>query len=204
MLLLRHAETSAPHLFHGAESDVDLSERGHRQALVLGEYFKSKAASALYCSSMRRAMATAEPIGVACGLRPIVLPSLHERKIGPLSGLSRDEGWEVYAQTKAQWKSGVLDSTHSGAESYADIRRRVHPVLEDLRVRHPGETVIVVAHGVVIRIALISLIDTLQPADFDEIGIDFGGINDLEWDGRRWKALALNQVIVASETRPVA
>jgi broad specificity phosphatase PhoE len=149
-------------------------------------------------------MATAEPIGAACGLRPIILPSLHERKIGPLSGLSRDEGWELYAQTKAQWKSGALDYTHSGAESYADIRRRVHPVFEDLRVHHPGETVIVVAHGVVIRIALINLIDTLQPADFDEIGIDFGGINDLEWDGGRWKALALNQVLVTSETRPVA
>jgi broad specificity phosphatase PhoE len=204
LLLLRHAETSAPHLFHGAESDVGLSERGERQALVLGEYFKSKGARVLYCSSMRRAIATAEPIGAACGLRPVIVPSLHERKIGSLSGLSRDEGWDVYAEAKSNWKTGSLEYTHAGAESYADIRRRVHPFFENLYRDHPGETVVVVAHGVVIRIALISLIDSFQPADFDEIGIDFAAINDLEWDGRRWKALALNQVVMASPTTPVA
>ena len=30
--LLRHAETADPLVFHGAESDVGLSERGRRQA----------------------------------------------------------------------------------------------------------------------------------------------------------------------------
>ena len=32
VLLLRHAETAAPDRFHGAESDVDLGDRGSRQA----------------------------------------------------------------------------------------------------------------------------------------------------------------------------
>src|SRR5437016_3429128 len=32
VLLLRHAETADPTIFHGAESDVGLSERGRRQA----------------------------------------------------------------------------------------------------------------------------------------------------------------------------
>ena len=37
VLLLRHAETATPHLFHGAESDVGLSERGRRQADAVAE-----------------------------------------------------------------------------------------------------------------------------------------------------------------------
>jgi hypothetical protein len=31
VLLLRHAETASPNVFHGAESDVGLSERGLRE-----------------------------------------------------------------------------------------------------------------------------------------------------------------------------
>src|SRR3954454_12553201 len=63
VLLLRHAETSAPDVFHGAESDIGLSEWGYRQAALLGDYLKGKGASALYCSAMRRAVDTAGPIG---------------------------------------------------------------------------------------------------------------------------------------------
>ena len=117
-----------------------------------------------------------------------MLPQLHERKIGPLSGLSRETGWEIYAESKRRWMSGDLEFTHPGGESFADIRRRVLPVFEVLLARHPAKTIIVVAHGVVIRVVLLSLLEGLEPADFDRIAIDFASINDLRWDGRRWKA----------------
>ncbi len=99
---------------------------------------------------------------------------------------------------------GDLEFTHPGGESYADIRHRVLPVFEELRARHCGETLIVVAHGVVIRIVLLSLLEGLEPADFDRIAIDFAAINDLRWDGTRWKAHALNQVVAPSPPQPVA
>ncbi len=76
---------------------------------------------------MRRAVATAAPIGLACGLSPIIVPRLHERAIGPLSGLSRETGWEIYVESKRRWMSGDLEFTHPGGESFADIRRRSSP-----------------------------------------------------------------------------
>jgi broad specificity phosphatase PhoE len=100
--------------------------------------------------------------------------------------------------------SGDLEFTHPGGESFADVRRRVLPVFEELRTRHSGETLIVVAHGVVIRVVLLSLLAGLEPADFDRIAIDFASINDLRWDGTRWKAHALNQVVAPSPAKPVA
>jgi broad specificity phosphatase PhoE len=121
-----------------------------------------------------------------------------------LSGLSRDEGWEIYAESKKHWMAGDLEYTHPGGESFADIRRRVLPAFEALCRRHPGGTIVVVAHGVVIRVILTSLLDGLGPVEFDRIAIDFASINDLRWDGRRWRAHALNQVVAPSPARPVA
>ena len=96
---------------------------------MLAEHLKTQGASALYCSAMERAVATARPVGAACGLEPVILPLLHERKIGPLSGLSREEGWEIYAESKKRWMAGDLEFTHEGGESFAAIRRRVLPVV---------------------------------------------------------------------------
>jgi 2,3-bisphosphoglycerate-dependent phosphoglycerate mutase len=204
ILLGRHAETSAPDRFHGAESDIDLSIRGIQQAEQLGRWLADADPAALYCSAMRRAMDTAAPIGRICGLEPIVIAALHERRIGPLSGVSREEGWATYAETKRRWIAGELEVAHPGGESFADIRRRVCPILEDLASRHRGQTIVVVAHGVVIRVALASLVAGLAPSDFDRIAIDFASVNDLWFDGRTWSARALNQVVAPSAARPVA
>jgi broad specificity phosphatase PhoE len=204
LLLARHAETSAPDRFHGAESDIGLSEWGARQAELLGQALRAVNPTAVYSSAMRRAIDTAAPIGRVCGLDPIAIPGLHERKIGPLSGLSREEGWATYAASKASWIAGDLEQTHAGGESYGDIRRRIVPIFEELAARHRGESILVVAHGVVIRVVLTSMVSGFQPADFDKIAIDFASINDLFFDGTSWTALALNQCVAASPARPVA
>lgn len=204
VLLARHAETSAPDRFHGAESDIGLSDWGREQAERLGAWLAGERPSAIYSSAMRRAVDTAAPIGRACGLEPRVLPELHERKIGPLSGVSRDEGWTTYAETKVRWLAGELNATHPGGESFADIQRRVVPVLEDLADRHRGETIVVIAHGVVIRVLLTSLVAGFSHVDFDRIAIEFASVNDLRYDGRTWTARALNHVVAPSPARPVA
>ncbi|WP_165219652.1 histidine phosphatase family protein [Aquisphaera insulae] len=204
LLLIRHAETSAPQVFHGAESDIGLSDRGRDQARRLGEHLKGQDLRAVYGSAMARAVATATPVAAACRLDPIVIPELHERKIGPLSGLAREEGWEVYAETKARWIAGDLDATHEGGESFAAIATRVVPIIERIRDRHQGEAVAVIAHGIVIRVLLLSLLHDRSPADFDSIAIDFASINDLRWDGNHWTARRLNEVVAPSPDRPVA
>jgi broad specificity phosphatase PhoE len=204
VLLARHAETSAPDRFHGAESDIGLSDAGARQAERLAESLSKCGAAAVYSSAMRRAVETAAPIAVACKLVPVQVAALHERKIGPLSGLSREEGWAVYAASKARWISGDLDHTHDGGESYNDVRRRVLPVFETLAERHAGQTIIVVAHGVVIRVALTSLLAGAHPTEFDRFAIDFASVNDVRFDGQSWTAGALNQVVAPSPARPVA
>lgn len=191
VLLLRHAETAAPDQFHGAESDVGLGARGHSQAEAVARTLAVLSPVALYCSAMRRAVETAGPIGRACGLVPQLVESLHERRMGPLSGRPRSEGHDAYREARTRWMAGELDYTHPGGESYAEIRRRAVPPFEALAARHHGQTIVVVAHGVVIRVLLTTLLDGYGPEHFDVIGIPNAVLNDLRHAGDRWRAEAL-------------
>jgi probable phosphoglycerate mutase len=193
VLLLRHAETADPARFHGAESDVGLGSRGRRQADAVARELAGSEPTALYCSAMRRAVDTAGPIARACGLRAVVVEALHERRMGPLSGVLREEGLAAYETAKERWRAGELTYTHAGGESYLDIRSRVVPAFERVVEAHRGETLVVVAHGVVIRVLLTTILEGYGPADFDRIGIANCGVNDLRWDGVLWRAEALNR-----------
>src|SRR5438270_13766039 len=92
VLLLRHAESADPTVFHGAESDIGLSERGKRQAELIAPNLANYRPVALVSSGMRRALATAEPIAQACGVSIRVESALHERRVGKLAGNSFDHG----------------------------------------------------------------------------------------------------------------
>lgn len=198
ILLLRHAETAAPDRFHGAESDVGLGERGVEQAEAVAPTLAALRPAALYSSPMLRARQTAGPIALACGRNVAIIPQLHERRMGPLSGVRLEDGWDAYTRAMALWKRGDLDAAHAGGESYAEMRSRVVPAFVALAEAHPGGTIVVVAHGIVIRVLLSSLLEGRGPADFDGFGIDFVKVNDLRFDGEVWRAAALNGLPVAT------
>jgi broad specificity phosphatase PhoE len=187
VLLLRHAETASPDRFHGAESDVGLGDSGRIQAATVAERLATLRPAAIYCSGMTRARETAEPIGNACGVAPQVIQALHERRMGPLSGQPREEGWSTYQEAMTRWMAGDLDYTHEGGESFAAIASRTVPAFQAVADRHRGQTIVVVAHGVVIRVLLCSLGEGRGPADFATIPIEFVAVNDLRWDGIRWR-----------------
>lgn len=203
ILLLRHAETAAPDRFHGCESDVDLSVRGIRQADEVAPDIRWRKPAAIYCSGLRRAMKTAELIARAgCDSPPIVIEALHERRMGPLSNTPRDETWPIYEKTRRRWMAGELDYTHEGGESFAAIRDRVVPVFRELAERHRGQTIAVVAHGVVIRVALCSLVEGLGPHRFGSLPIDYVRIHELVVEGQEWRLVDGDRTVGASDPTP--
>jgi broad specificity phosphatase PhoE len=187
VLLLRHAETTAPDRFHGCESDVGLSVRGTCQADEVAPDIRGRKPAAIYCSGLRRAVETARRIARDVLPEPIVIEALHERRMGPLSNTPRAATWPIYEETRRRWMAGELDATHEGGESFAAIRDRIVPVFRELAQRHRGETIAVVAHGVVIRVALCSLVEGLGPRHFAELPIDYVRIYELLGDGQRWR-----------------
>ncbi len=193
VLLIRHAETAAPEQFHGAESDIGLGEKGWRQATHLAGELSAKRPDALFCSGMRRAIETCRPIAEACGLSIRRVDTLHERRMPSLSGRPKDdETWSAYLGLMARWMAGDLDFAPEGDESYAAMRARAVPAFLGALEGLEGRTVVVVLHGLLIRVLLTSLVAGLGPASFATIGISNCAINDLARDGDNWRARSLN------------
>ncbi|MGP0068678.1 MAG: histidine phosphatase family protein [Isosphaeraceae bacterium] len=133
VLLLRHAAPAAPHLLHGAASDIGLRERGRQQAEAIGPILAMERPVVVISSAMRRAVETDEPISRACGVELLVEPDLHERRIGGLCG--------------RPYKAGEIGFSTERAESFDSVRCRVMQVWRDLACRFDGETYVVVAQG---------------------------------------------------------
>jgi probable phosphoglycerate mutase len=146
-------------------------------------------------SAMRRALDTAGPIAAACGLPLRVEPALHERRVGALS-LTPVHGKEgVWPDTLRRWMNGDTGYAPAGAESFDDIRARVLPVWERLNGEHPGQTLVVVAHGVICKVLLLSLLAGYSPADWHRIGPSRNvAISEVVLAENGWQAAALNQL----------
>jgi probable phosphoglycerate mutase len=197
VILLRHAETANPFVFHGAESDVGLSERGVRQAQAVAPLLVARSPDVLVSSAMRRALLTAEPIAAACGLTIQIEPDLHERRVGLLAGTpTQGPGLgPLWPETLARWKSGDTAFASPGAESWDDIRHRVLPPWQRLTRDHAGRTIVVVAHGIVIRVLLLSVLPHCGPGDWERLGpIRNVALNELLWTAQGWQAIALGVV----------
>src|SRR5262249_22965514 len=140
VLLLRHAETANPLIFHGAESDVDLSDRGRRQAQAIADYLAGYHPAVVVSSALRRALATAEPIAAHCGVPLRIEPDLHERRVGVLSGTPTNLPEGPWPETVRRWVAGQTGYATPGAESFDDLRARLLPVWERVTGELEGQT----------------------------------------------------------------
>ena len=193
--LLRHAETADPLVFHGAESDVGLSERGHAQAAAVAPVLAAFRPGAVVSSAMRRALDTAGSIARACGLPLQVEPELHERRVGALSGTPTGGREGVWPDTLRRWMAGDTGFAPPGAESFDDIHARVRPVWERLTAAAGGPPLVIVAHGVVCKVLLLRLLSGHSAADWNKLGPSRNvGVSELARDIAGWRAVRLNEV----------
>jgi probable phosphoglycerate mutase len=198
VIVLRHGESADPTVFHGAESDVGLSERGRRQADAVAPLLAAYTPVAVISSAMRRAHDTAAPIAAACGLPISIEPRLHERRVGSLSGTPVTRGDSVWPDTLRRWVAGETSIAPPGAESFDDIRERVLPVSERLTRAHDGRCLVIVVHGVVCKVLFLSILPGFSPADWQRLGpIRNVALTELEGTAGYWQARRLNEVPAA-------
>ena len=193
VLLLRHAESSNPYIFHGAESDVGLSEHGQRQAQAVAAVLPPFRPVRVISSGMRRALETSAPIVRACNVPLQIEPELHERRVGDLSGTSTQLRDGVWPTTLERWLAGDTNYAPPGAESYDDIRRRVMSVWERLTAAYREQTIVIVAHGVVCKVLLLNILPGHSLADWRGLGPILNvGVHELEGEAGIWRAVRLN------------
>jgi len=193
--LVRHAESAVANVVHGAESDIELGDHGLRQAAAAAPWFRKLQPAVVVSSAMRRAQQTAAPIAALCGVPHEIEPALHERQVGPFSQKSGAEVDVVWAETVRRWEAGEIGYAYPGMESFASIRDRVLPAFLRVTERHAGRRVVVVAHGVVCKVLLLSILRDRSATEWTQLGRALNlSVSELLPDGSLWRANRLLEV----------
>jgi probable phosphoglycerate mutase len=144
VLLVRHGQSTwnADTRWQG-QADPPLSSLGEQQALDAARHVDG--VDALWSSDLARARRTAELIGGHLGLGVHLDARLRERHGGEWQGCTRDE-------IEERWP-GYLESGRRppGFEADAALVERILAALAALQRDHPGDSVLVVTHGGIVR-----------------------------------------------------
>jgi 2,3-bisphosphoglycerate-dependent phosphoglycerate mutase len=170
VILLRHAETATPHVFHGAESDEVLSDHGHATAALAAPWLAAMNPAVVVTSAMRRTIQTAAPLLRQSSVPHRIVPELHERRVGILGGTPFITVQGLWTDTLAAWSAGDVDFTTDGAESYAAVRDRVMAAWKEVIAQYSGQTVVMIVHGIVVKILILTLVDSWGPTRWHELG----------------------------------
>ena len=171
LFLARHGETvwNKEHRLQG-QTDIELSEAGRRHARLLLECLRDSPVDALYTSTLRRAIDTAQPLAEYFGLPLERRSELREIGFGVLEGKALDDPDPAVRDLLRKRLGDKGGFVPPGGESYQQVEQRVRPLLAELHRKHPGQTVLVVGHRAVNRV-ILGLVLGLRPAeyvDFDQ------------------------------------
>jgi broad specificity phosphatase PhoE len=148
LIAIRHGETEWN--LCGREMghlDSPLTERGVAQARAIGMRLVRSRPHALYCSDLGRALQTAEIIGSAIGLAPILEADLRERHMGVFQGLLLSEIPSRFPDSYAQYQADGYFSTIPDGESAEGRTARSVRRLTAIAEAHPDQTVVIVTHA---------------------------------------------------------
>jgi len=158
ILLVRHGETAwnSVRRLQG-HIDIPLNAEGERQALALGRTLANEPVTAVISSDLQRAMQTAGAVADQHGLVVQTDPGLRERCYGAFEGLLYSELMERYPVEYAQWQAREIDAVmppgERVAESFRQFYQRTVGSIGAWAARHPGQTIVMVAHGGVLECA---------------------------------------------------
>jgi probable phosphoglycerate mutase len=154
-LLIRHAVNDfvKTHKLAGWTPGVHLSEEGQAQAAALGQRLADQTLHQLYASPLERTMETAEAIRQHHphleirqhnGVGEVRYGAWEGQSIGELTGRKM---WAVVQEYPSR-------AYFPGGETMRGVQVRIVDTLEALAAAHPAETVAVVFHADLIKMAL--------------------------------------------------
>ena len=152
LLVVRHGETTwnAESRIQG-QTDIPLSPRGEAQASCLRSRLAHELITTAYASDLQRAWRTAELAVLGRDIPVVRDPIWRELRFGDWEGLTSGETVARDADIAAARRRHPGSVRPPGGENLADMRDRIAPAIESIRLRHPGETVLVATHGGVVR-----------------------------------------------------
>lgn len=152
---------------HGRQSsklcnvNVDLSDEGRRQAVLLGERLSLEKIDAIYSSQLIRAVETAQIVNQYFKVPHIIRTELEEMSFGFMEGMSDERIAAAFADFKIEQKKMETDLPYPGGEGAEDVIKRAMPVFKEITASG-YQNVAVITHGGVIR-SMIAAFLHLEP-----------------------------------------
>ena len=164
ILLVRHGETkwNRELVFRGIR-DIELSQRGRRQAELLAKHLKNFRIDAIFSSPLSRAVQTAQPSAEALGLTVEPEEAINDLNFGLWTGLSCDEVMEKYPQQFEKWRSNPLDMDFPEGDKVREARIRSFEWLKEISRGEYG-TIALVTHKVILKLLVLSILDAPERA----------------------------------------
>jgi len=160
LYLLRHGQTdlSREDSFCGSGLDPELTADGLEMAQAFAAANRAKPWRAIYSSSLRRAIASAQPLCEELAMSLQVRADLNEIGYGKWEGLTRETVEREYHDDYVSWLADPAWHAPTGGELAVMIARRGLQVVEEINQKFKDGNILVVSHKATIRIILCGLL----------------------------------------------
>lgn len=191
VILVRHGETdwNKNARFQG-QTDVPLSETGRGQAERVAEKLADEKVFAIYSSDLSRAYETASIIAKQHGLEVKKSKALREINFGLWEGMDRQVITDEHRDLYQQWLDNPMETRTPQGENFIEVQSRALTALREIASEHPNETVIVVAHGGLIKAVICEYLD----GGFWEFPQGNTAVNILEYKNGDFRFVTLNDL----------
>lgn len=173
LIIVRHAqsESNLTH-FYAANTNVNLTELGRKQAEATAKYLKDTHIDIAYCSNLVRVVQTAKPIVRDRDIPFIITSDLREINGGGFEGITYDEILEKYPYERRMWYEDTLNCYCPDGESFYDVYNRIAPAFDKIIEANRGKTILVATHACPIRVMTNKF-----------LGKPFSELNSTPWTG---------------------
>lgn len=153
LIAVRHGETAwnVDSRIQG-QLDIALNATGLWQAGRVAQALEDEPIAAIYASDLSRAWHTSLEIARPHRIQVIAEPGLRERAFGHFEGRTFAEIDANLPQQARLWRTRDPEFAPAGGESLLAFRDRVTRTATAIATRHPGELVLMVAHGGVLDV----------------------------------------------------
>jgi len=194
-VLIRHGESvwNSERRIQGS-LDPELSPRGRRQTDLLVSHLETRMphpVAAIYASPLRRAAQTAGQIAGALHLPVVHDPDLREMFLGTWEGKTVAEIQAAFPGRYEKWLEDPQAFPAPGGEELSAFERRVVGAIQRMQRSHPGEDLLVVSHGGVIK-ALLCFALGLPVRHLFRLKQDNTAVNRIQLDEQTRRVLLLN------------
>lgn len=151
LLLVRHGQTdwNLARRYQG-QTDIPLNPTGISQAEELADTLQKEQFDAIYSSDLSRAKQTAQIVAEKLGMSITTDPRLREICKGIWEGMSFDEVKGKYAAALSQDHADPANSRTPGGETVAEVAARMAAAANDISLRYPEGSILVVSHGLAV------------------------------------------------------